>query len=521
MNYKLTLQEKIILFVSTAFIMLFITCSSPLFAFNYWDDANVFFTMGRGIINGLVPYRDLYEQKGPILYFAHAICALISSKSFIGVWFLELAMATVFAFFCYKTVKLYLDPPKYAVAAVPALLAAIYTVKMINYGDCAEELCFPILTVIMYIALRSAKEASQKGESDKLPGERDSLIIGVLTGILFWIKYTFLGAVIGLCIYMVLFTIKPKSWIRLLKRIGMFIAGIAIVSIPVLIYFAATGALGDLWTAYFYNNIFLYGDYDWKEIYGTGIFDVPVIGTFVSIVFDMLGSILLFHSYGWIMLLIVIGPFLVRDKSRDNVLALTFISLICCLAGVFTKPHIVYYYGYITMYLAPFALILIIRLVMFVDKTFKDRKRFASILMITVFVIFTMVFLITGKNMYMLKYKKEDYPQYRFAAQIDQVPDAKILTFDVMDSGYYLASGTLPNTPYFCYLNIEETWPVILQEQGRMIANGEFDFIVAYHDDYLEVWDKYEIADQTEFTFRDYTGDVLVEPIYLYKLRSN
>ena len=520
MNYRLTLKEKIILFLSATVIMLFITCSSPLYAFNYWDDANVFFTMGRGIINGLVPYRDLYEQKGPILYMAHAICALISSKSFLGVWFLEVFMGTVFAFFCYKTVKLYIDPPKYAIAAVPALLSAIYTVKMINYGDCAEELCFPILTVIMYITLRSAKTAAEDGSKDRLPGEKDSLIIGVLTGILFWIKYTFLGAVIGICLYMLLFTIKPKTWVRLLKRIGMFVTGIVIVTIPVLIYFAVNGALTDLWTAYFYNNIFLYSEFDWKEIYGTDIFDVPVFGVFVSIVFDMLGSILLFPSYGWIMLLIVIGPFLVKDKSRDNVLALSFLSLFCCLAGIFTKPHIIYYYGYITMYLAPFALIVLIKAAMYVGKVFKNRGRLAPVLVILTYSVLSVMLIITGKNMYMLKYSRQDYPQYRYAAIINEVPDARILTYDVMDSGYYLASGTLPNTPYFCYLNIEETWPVICQEQGRMIANGEFDFIIAYHDDYEQYWDRYEIVDYTTFVFRDYTGDVLEEPIYLYRLKS-
>ena len=72
----------------------------------------------------------------------------------------------------------------------------------------------------------------------------------------------------------------------------------------------------------------------------------------------------------------------------------------------------------------------------------------------------------------MLKYDKEDYPQYRFAEIINRTPDAKILTYDVMDSGYYLASGTMPSTPYFCYLNIENTWPVILNEQNRLIAEG-------------------------------------------------
>lgn len=38
--------------------------SSFLYPLNDWVDVNCFFTVGRGMLHGLVPYRDLYEQKG-------------------------------------------------------------------------------------------------------------------------------------------------------------------------------------------------------------------------------------------------------------------------------------------------------------------------------------------------------------------------------------------------------------------------------------------------------------------------
>ena len=43
--------------------------NSFLYPMNDWVDVNCFFTVGRGITHGLVPYRDLYDQKGPLLYF--------------------------------------------------------------------------------------------------------------------------------------------------------------------------------------------------------------------------------------------------------------------------------------------------------------------------------------------------------------------------------------------------------------------------------------------------------------------
>ena len=54
--------------------------SSPLYPMNDWVDVNCFFTVGRGITHGMVPYLDLYEQKGPLIYFLYALAALISES---------------------------------------------------------------------------------------------------------------------------------------------------------------------------------------------------------------------------------------------------------------------------------------------------------------------------------------------------------------------------------------------------------------------------------------------------------
>ena len=64
-NNRLT---YVLLAVFCFFLMLFCTKSSPLFAFNDWFDANVYFNMGKGLVNGRVPYVDFIDNKGPLLY---------------------------------------------------------------------------------------------------------------------------------------------------------------------------------------------------------------------------------------------------------------------------------------------------------------------------------------------------------------------------------------------------------------------------------------------------------------------
>ena len=50
-------------FITSFLILLICSKSSPLYPFNDWVDANAFFTMGKGLFNGKVLYKDLFEQK--------------------------------------------------------------------------------------------------------------------------------------------------------------------------------------------------------------------------------------------------------------------------------------------------------------------------------------------------------------------------------------------------------------------------------------------------------------------------
>ena len=74
-------EEKRLVFCCAVAAVSVCSLSSPLYAFNTWVDANCFMTVGKSMLYGLVPYRDLYEQKGPLLYALYALCYLVSHRS--------------------------------------------------------------------------------------------------------------------------------------------------------------------------------------------------------------------------------------------------------------------------------------------------------------------------------------------------------------------------------------------------------------------------------------------------------
>src|SRR3990172_2850421 len=52
-------------------------------------DPGVFLYMGDQILDGKIPYRDIWDHKPPLIFFINALGQLITRNSFWGIWTLE------------------------------------------------------------------------------------------------------------------------------------------------------------------------------------------------------------------------------------------------------------------------------------------------------------------------------------------------------------------------------------------------------------------------------------------------
>lgn len=505
-SYKLTKKEFLFLIVSSILIITVASTCSPLFPLNPWDDANCFLTVGRGIIKGQVPYRDLYEQKGPVLYLVHALCSLVPGKSFTGVWILECMASGLFAVYSWKSVKLFVKPSAISIGLVPLFLSVIYTMRIFNYGDSAEELCFPLLSVVLFYALKATKT------EDNLPELKEGFVCGIICGLLFWTKYTFIAFIAAYCLLIIIYSICHRKFKKLFSLIGLFIAGAALATVPVILYFAVNNAVGDLFTAYFYNNLFLYNSGGFKA----GIYSMPVIKHF-AIPFTILYKLgKEYIKLGIMLLLFIAGAIFFERRSKKRVLILFIVTFTVTAMLTFPRIFFIYYYAFIFMFYLPFALLIFVRLINLMEKKLKDSKRLISILSGAVCIISVLILLLLGKNNYLILKPSSEIPQFKFAEEIKKIDNPKILTFDIMDAGFYTAAGITPSNRFFCFLNIEKDYPAILEEQGRLIDEGYYDYIICYDDDF--VWDNYELYRVEETPVCDYSGKLMTERFCLYKL---
>lgn len=87
-------QLTVLLFAAAVSLIFlsFFSKNSFFYPLNNGADINMFYTMGKGIANGLVCYRDIFDQKGPIWYFLYTIAYFLDRNGYWGIFLIEIIL---------------------------------------------------------------------------------------------------------------------------------------------------------------------------------------------------------------------------------------------------------------------------------------------------------------------------------------------------------------------------------------------------------------------------------------------
>ena len=66
-------------------LLLFVCPFSPIHRYCFETDEIAYRVVSKGLLKGKIPYRDLFDHKGPLLYFVYALGMLITGGSDIGI----------------------------------------------------------------------------------------------------------------------------------------------------------------------------------------------------------------------------------------------------------------------------------------------------------------------------------------------------------------------------------------------------------------------------------------------------
>lgn len=456
--------------------------SSPLYPLNIWDDANCLFTVGRAMRAGSVLYRDIYEQKGPLLYVLHALAACISDTNFLGVYLMEVLALTVTLYAAYRLARC---RASCAVAWTAAVLwgACVLVSRSFSRGDSAEEFCLPFLmTALSVVCAWHSREASA------LPPVR-MLLCGVLAGAVAAIKYTALGLFVGLCVFEGIVALRERGVRRTLLLAAMFLLGMLAVVLPFLIYFARRGALRDAYTAYIYNNIFLY--------HGG---ERTLFGLLADLVETARGNVL------WVLggLIGVAGAFVRREEPVLERAAYVTMA-VCAGLAVYLPGQIYPYYPLVLSVIA--------------------MQGFCSLAAWLACRLRTLVVLVGGcalalalagwwsPNAFLRGVPLEETAQGRLAAQME--PGATLLQYSHLDDGLYLTAGALPQEKYFVLLNVE--LPEMRAALDEAVRAARPDYVLVSWRELPAEFDGYELMAH-EIGYTD--ENRLSKDLYLYRRKG-
>ena len=458
-NVSEGVTEKLFIGLTSVSVITLVSNCSPFYAFNDWVDPHTMFSVGKAILHGMMPYRDVFEQKGPAILLVHAFAALISRTSLTGVWIAEIISSFFFLYFSCQLMKIRLG--KAALSLTPVLALISYTVLAFAQGDSAEELCLPVLAYGLLVGYRSIVK-------DNLPDRREWFLVGLSSGLVLWTKYSMLGFYFGCFFALFLFAKKQNKLSELWRGIGQFVLGLGGISLCIVLWFLVRGAADELFETFFYQNIFLYPKTE--DMYGH-----------LTLLRNLGNGLLNFIVFCTPVFILSLAGIIWAGKNEKKDL---FLLIISSFIGLFLSVYISgRFYAY---YPLIFAVYTVFGLFWICGSILKiTRKKAApecdvlSAASLSLCICLVCTFFCSG-NMRSLGKEKQDYPQYQAKTLIEQsgIEKPSLMNYQYLDMGVNTAADMLPTMRFFCGFNLP--LKEISEEQNACLDTGCVDFVMTY-----------------------------------------
>lgn len=215
-------------------------------------DQSVFIYIGRLMHQGFIPYKDLFDHKGIVLYFIEYIGTFLSPNNCIGlgVWILELINIILFVFALYKIVSLFSKNKILSFISV-FLVANICSLKVFWGCNYTEEFALPWISFSFLFFLKFIL--------DKKLNFYEIIFTGASLCIVLFLKCNLIGLWLTFLPIILFICLKNKLWKELKKWLIGFTAGFLVILFFILIYLLITKSLNNMIEYYLFFN-FSYKD---------------------------------------------------------------------------------------------------------------------------------------------------------------------------------------------------------------------------------------------------------------------
>ena len=231
-------NNNIIYFIIIIFIMGFICSTSTVSPFKnkyVGIDSSVFILVARCIKNGLVPYLDVFDHKGPLMYFINYV-GLVINDNYIGIWILETLFAIISAIYIFKVANLFTNNKIKSIFVT--ILSSYVFITFLEEGNYTEEYALLFISISLYYF---SKMLLQKDVIKK----KHCFITGICFGAVLLLR---VNMVTLWAVYYPIIAIKlliEKRYKELINIILFSVLGMLAIILPFVIYFIKQNAWKD------------------------------------------------------------------------------------------------------------------------------------------------------------------------------------------------------------------------------------------------------------------------------------
>ena len=370
----------IVLFViSVLFVSFYSDTTSPFYHLSYTTDSSVYMMLGRAVVEGKLPYVDIWELKGPAIFYIEAFGYWLTYSK-LGIFMIQVICLYITFYFVYRTFRIEFSIGKSILLVFFSCLSLC-----LNYqdGNLIEEYTLPLIAPSIFLLYKWSKCPLRNNIPRHNPYY--AALYGIVLGFSLMTRLTDALGICAAVMVIAIYLIIKGQWNNLLQNVFAYLCGFVSVVIPFCLYFYAKGALYEMWYGTFIFNL----SYTAESSTG-GISDLSSFRGFL---------VAFFNSYT----LFFIGLITILFNKNRRLAGTMWMAMGAFLFAWFINSNGYAHYGMLAM---PCLCLIINELYLLGRETYAIKQIFAK----TVLVFYMLIIVFFGTWISFTQYQKRHNP---------------------------------------------------------------------------------------------------------------
>lgn len=433
----------------SAVVLMLMSPDSPLHGFWNHCDSAWFFMGGKAMMNGMRPYVDFCDSKGPLLWLIYGIGYLLSPRSYTGVYVLTVFCYAGIFYYNFKTARIFLKDNGRSLMAT-LLMAFPYFIYWFHYEIRAEDFCTLPVAVSVYYLFHLLYARDEPQHSVRLTG----LVLGVCFMALFFIKWN-IAVMQGFMLMVALYYYDRESG-KFWESLKWLSTGAFVVALPFVSYLLLKGVLDAFFTEYLLNTFLTKqgSGYSFSVYAENALYDPSILSLLLMTV-----------SGGWLL-----GRHLPRYRHVPLLIVAVFFLLT-------SYRSFNYYYAACLI----FMLFFFVGILMSISLTVSKRNLGAAVLIVLAWGVYE------NSHPKSMLYKSaiwtdsESREVYQDVERLfSKVPHPRIMNLFCNELGFGVGQECLPAGKYWgCQWGMTDE---MMREHVELLKSGAADFVVIFID---------------------------------------